>query len=155
MTILSIIKNLFAIVGAITALVRIYELYKKIIVWRKARRELWRKINLLESSDYFIAHIIHLGGEFSMTHSLQVFSDEEGGYYFNPPKDFVSVSFNRSGDSTVIIPTELSKKFNFVVDSVAGSDRKFEKAAHADICHLPQLSIKNEHFVRFIKSKND
>ena len=155
MDIFSVTKNLLAVVGAITTLVAIYELYKKLISLREEKKEFLRKVGLLKSANYFIAHIIHLGGEFSMTHSLQVFSDEDGGYYFNPPKDFVGVSFNRGGDLTIIMPTELSRKFGFVIDSVAGSNRKFKKTTYADICHLPQSSIKNEHFVKFVKSKND
>ena len=111
MNILSIIKNIFAAVGIVTTLIAIYELYKKFFELKKTKRELQRKIALLESTEYFIAHIIHLGGESSMTYSMQVFSNEEGGYYFNPPKDFVNVSFNRGGDSTVVMPTELSKSF--------------------------------------------
>lgn len=154
MDVFSITKNLLAVVGAITTLVAVYELYKKFIRWRKTKKEFRRKVALLKSADYFIAHIIHLGGEFSMTHSLQVFSDEDGGYYFNPPKDFVSVSFNRGGDQTVIMPTELSRKSGFVIDSMAGLDQKFEKTTYTDICHLSQSSIKNEHFVKFVKSKN-
>ena len=137
MNILSIIKNIFAAVGIVTTLIAIYELYKKFFELKKTKRELQRKIALLESTEYFIAHIIHLGGESSMTYSMQVFSNEEGGYYFNPPKDFVNVSFNRGGDSTVVMPTELSKK-----------------STHADICHLVQSGIKNEHFVKFVKSQD-
>jgi len=136
MNILSIIKNIFAAVGIVTTLIAIYELYKKFFELKKTKRELQRKIALLESTEYFIAHIIHLGGESSMTYSMQVFSNEEGGYYFNPPKDFVNVSFNRGGDSTVVMPTE------------------FKKSTHADICHLVQSGIKNEHFVKFVKSQD-
>lgn len=152
MNVFLVIKNALAIIGIITTFTAIYELYKKFLGWRAIKKELQSKIALLESADYFIAHIIHLGGEFSTTYSLQVFSNEWGGYYFNPSKDFVSVSFNRGGDLIVIMPTELSKKLNFIIDFVAGSDQKFEKSPCADICHLPQFSIKNEHFVKFIKA---
>jgi len=141
----------FSVIGAITTLVGLYELYEKYKRWKLGRAELQRKVSLLKSSDYFIAQIIHLGGEFSTTRSLIVYSNESGGYYFNPPKDFVNIFFNRGGDSTVVTPTELSREQGYVIDSVAGPNRKFEKTGHHDICHLPQRTLKNEHFVKFIK----
>lgn len=150
---LFIIWNTLSIIGGITTLIGLYEIYKKLLGWRKGKKELQRKIILLQTSDHFIAHVIHLGGEFSNMYSLQVYSDEEGGYYFNPPEDFVGVSFNRGGDLTVITPTQLSSEYNFVIDSMASSDRIYTKTLHRDICHLPQCSIKNEHFIRFIKIK--
>ena len=141
-------------VGGVATIIGLYEFYKKFLVWSTKRREFKREVALLKSSDYFIAHIIHLGGEFSMTYSLQVYSDEEGGYYFNPPKDFVSVSFNRGGDCTVVMPTELSKKYGFAIHFMADSSKKYFKTPHRDICHLAQNSLKNEHFVKFVKIMN-
>jgi len=150
---LTIITTIFSVIGAITTIHWFYERYEKFMGWQKRQKETKRKDWLLSCSDYFIAHVIHLGGEFSMTHSLQVYSNEDGGYYFNPPKDFVSVSFNRGGDLTIIMPTELSKKAGFVIDSMAGIDEIFIKTQYQDICHLPQNSLKNEHFVKFVKVK--
>ncbi len=147
---LEITRNIFAVIGAIFT---VYRVYTTVSAWKEKRAELKRKEALLENSDYFLAHIIHLGGNFSHTHSMEVYSNEEGGYYFNPPKNFVEVSFNRGGDSIVVLPTELSQRFKFEIDSFGSDLNSLEKTAHRDICHLPRNSIKNEWIVKFVKAK--
>lgn len=149
---LSVLKDLFTLAGILATLLWLRELYRKNCKWK---RQLRAQTKLLQGSDYFIAHIIHLGGEFSTTHSMEVYSNEEGGYYFNPPDDFVSLSFNRGGDLIAVMPTRLSNKFGFVIDSVAGPDLKFNKYHNSHICHLGRLSIKNEYYIKFIKIRNN
>lgn len=147
----SIVRSIFAAIGAVFTTARVYRSFRK---WQENRKELQRKTALLNLAKYFDVHIVHLGGESSTTYSMQTYSNEEGGYYFNPPTDFVNVSFNRAGDSAVVTPTSLTRKFGFVIESVAGPDREFQKVLHPDICHLSLDSLKNEYFVRFIKRRN-
>lgn len=147
---LTVLKDLLTLAGILATLLWLRELYRKNRTWK---RQLRAHTELLQRSDYFIAHIIHLGGAFSTIHSMQVYSDEEGGFYFNPPDDFVSLSFNRGGDLMAVMPSRLSNKFGFVIDSVAGTDLKFNKHHNLYICHLECLSIKNEYYIKFIKMR--
>jgi hypothetical protein len=151
---LSILKDIFNkilyVVGIITTVIAVYDFYKN---WISKRNEERFKKNAVKNTDYFIAHIIHMGGEFSMTYSMQVFSNEQGGYYFNPPKDYVYVSFNRGGDSLVVTMPEFVQKAGFVIGSTGSSYDHLEKSIYPDICHLPIGSLKNEYFVKFVKLK--
>src|SRR6187399_823031 len=75
-----------------------HELYSSIRKWRKEKQEMEQSLRMLQEEDYFMARVIQVGGAFSLIHSLYVYSNEEGGYYFNPPNKFVLISFNRGGD---------------------------------------------------------
>ncbi len=86
-----------------------------------------------------------------MNYSMQVYSNEEGGYYFNPPKDFVYISFNRSGDSIIISMPKIVHEAGFVIDSFGENYENTEKSVNSDICYLPIRSLKNEYFVWFVK----
>ena len=152
---IQVIKDIFSVIGAITTIIGVIELYQKYYLgWRKRRAELKARNRLLDNTDYFIAHIIHMGGEFSMTYSMQVFSNEEGGYYFNPPKEFVHVSFNRSGDSMVVTMPDFVQRAGFVIDSTGDNYDNWNKSVYPGICHLPIGSLKNEYFVKFTKEKH-
>jgi len=125
-----------------------------IISWLKRKRadkkEFHRSVELLSATPYFFAHIIHLGGEFSMTYSMYVMCDEEGGYYLNPAKEFVSVGFNRGGDRMIVMTTELTSKAGFTIESF--SDRSGSYASsYPNLCHLPIPDMKNEWTVHFRK----
>jgi len=147
---INILAGIFYILGIITTIIAVYDLYEK---WLEKINKLRRKKAII-NDEYFIAHIIHLGGDFSTTYSLQVFSNEEGGYYFNPPKEFINISFNRGGDFMVITMPDIVQRSGFVIDSIGDNYDNLGKSKYPDICHLPINSLKNEYFVKFIKLKH-
>ncbi len=153
--VLSFINGILWLIGLISTVFFLIDIYNRIISRIEEKKDIDRKKDLLRLADYFIAHIIHLGGESSTTCSLQVYSNEDGGYYFNPPRDFVSTSLARSG-LTVVAPTDLSSEAGFVIDSIAEASGKLNKTEHRDICHLPfHSSIRNEYLIKFVKDNNN
>jgi len=138
--------------GLVFTVFDIFQFRTNVIEWWKRRLEFAESIRLLNASDYFLAHIIHLGGEFSTIYSLQVTVNEEGGYYLNPPRKFVSVGFNRGGDRMIIGMSEFSSHYgNFVVESFADSSGNTFPSSYPEICHLPITEMKNEYTVKFVR----
>ncbi|MES2006974.1 MAG: hypothetical protein V4436_02585 [Patescibacteria group bacterium] len=153
---LKFLWSLIGFTGVMFTIFDIYEFRSSIIAWWKSRREFDESIKFLKASDSFVAHIIHLGGEFSMTYSMYVMVFEDGGYYLNPPNKFVSVGFNRGGDLMVVAASEYSSKYGgFVIDSLRDSKGNTHKLTDSDICHLPIPDMKNEYQVTFRRSTGE
>jgi len=148
----SIVILLLALASVVFFFFDAHELYFSIKQWRKEKRELEWSLRMLQEAEYFIAHVIQVGGEFSMIHSLYVYSNEEGGYYFNPPRKFVLIGFNRGGDLMNVMPSELSSKAGFVVDSVRQSNGTW-RPVEGNLCSVRISKMKNEAHVRFVKNK--
>lgn len=68
-----------------------------------------------------------------------------------PANDFVNISFNRGGDCTVVMPSQLSEKFGYIVDSFGQNIESLQKNTHSNVCHLPRTSLKNDWIVKFVK----
>lgn len=118
--------------------------------WKK-NKEAKKSLKFLKAHDYFIAHVIQIGGQFSMLYSLTVFRNEEGGYYLNPPSKFVSISFNRAGDMLTITPSYFSKNAGFIITGVS-KDQQNWKLETPFYVPLPILEMKNEWYIKFEKS---
>ncbi len=87
-----------------------------------------------------------------MIYSIQVICNEDGGWYLNPPKEFVSVGFNRGG-LMVVMPSEITTSAGFVIDSMSKDGSDWVPSPNPDICHPPIPDIKNNWIIRFKKSK--
>ncbi len=130
----------------------LYKVRTSLLAWWNKQKEFEASVALLNASNYFIAHIIQVGGEGSMLYSLVVSVDEEGGYFLNPPKKFVGVCFNRPIDLMVIMPSEFSSKHGrFVIDSAGPAWNKLAPVSSPDLFHLPLTEMRNECFVKFVK----
>jgi len=147
--VLAFIILIFGVIGFFFDARTIYEAAR---AWRVSKLEFNSSLQHLKSVEYFIAHVTHIGGNFSMLHSYFVYSNEDGGFYFNPPKEFVSIGFNRGGDLMIVSPSSLASKAGFKVESVTSSsggqshiqdDRSF--------CHVGLDSLKNEYQVKFVR----
>jgi len=141
-------QTFFAIIGAIFATHKGYTLFSK---WRDNRKESQIKEGLLKNTDQFFAHIVHLGGMHSTTHSLQIYSGEEEGFYFDDSEDFVTISFNRNGDIIVIKPAPLSRKFGFKISSVVPNKDALQKSTYSNVYHLTRTLPRNEAVIKFTK----
>src|SRR3989344_122613 len=127
-------------------------IFEKLRQWRKDKLEFEKSLEQLKNVDYFIAHITHIGGNFSMIYSMFVYSNEEGGFYFNPAKKFVSVGFNRGGDLMIVSPSELSSKAGFKVESISSlTDSYSQMQEDRSFCHVSLNSLKNEYDVKFTR----
>lgn len=144
--------QMFSVIGVASTVYWLYDLRNK---WRERsarRQEEARKLQLLRNTDHFIAHLIHIGGEGTSFNTLRVRGEEEGGYFFNPPPEFVRVSSNRPGDLSLICASELSRSEGYVVDSIAGPDGKFRKSDSPDMAYLMHRSMKDQMSVKFVKT---
>jgi hypothetical protein len=144
--------QVFSTIGVASTVYWLYDLRNK---WRERtarRQEEARKLQLLRNTDHFIVHLIHIGGEGTSFNTLRVRGEEEGGYFFNPPQEFVRVSSNRPGDLSLICASELSRSEGYVVDSVAGPDGKFRKRDSPDMAYLLHKSMKDQISVKFVKT---
>ncbi len=122
--------------------------------WWKNNREAKKSLMFLKAHNYFIAHVIQIGGQFSTLYSLNVFRNEEGGYYLNPPSKFVSISFTRGGDVLTITPSYFSKRAGFIITEVS-KDQQNWKTETPFYVPLPIPEMKNEWYVKFEKAYDD
>lgn len=148
-----IIKNLFALIGVVLTFYEIHELIKRIKKWREERKKKEWLENLLETHDCFIAQIVHIGGPGSTKYSLQIYSDHDN-IYFNPPEYLIDICYPRNDELFIISPSNLSKKFGFVIDSVSEGFSEFKKVNNPEWCHLGRNSIRNVYLIKFVKSNN-
>jgi|GEM_PF-1972883 len=146
-----ILLGFLGVIGVVFTLFDIYRVRTSLIEWWKNKKKFNDSATLLNAADYFIAHVIHLGGEFSQVYSLTAGVYEDGGYYLNPSREFVSVSFNRSGDLMVVGPSDFAAKHGFIVESFSDTKGNTYSSKFPEICHLPISDMKNEYFVRFVR----
>ncbi len=147
------ITFLVVLVGVVTFFFNVRTIYQKLQNWRKVKLEFQASLRQLKDTDYFIAHIIHLGGNFSMTYSMFVYSNEDGGFYFSPAVEFVSIGFNRGGDLMIVSPSNLAAKSGFKIDSISSTTgTNFHMQDDKTFCHVGLDALKNEYLVRFIRS---
>lgn len=119
--------------------------------WWKNNREAKQSLKFIKAHNYFIAHVIQIGGQFSTLYSLSVFRNEEGVYYLNPPNKFVSISFTRGGDVMTITPSYFSKRTGFIITEIS-KDQKNWKPETPFYVPLPIPEMKNEWYVKFEKA---
>ena len=148
--IISIAYNILSSFFGVTA--------KDIFMWLKEgwenNKEAKESLRFLKAHNYFIAHIIQVGGQFSTLYSLSVFRNEESGYYLNPPSKFVKISFNRAGDTLTITPSYFSKNAGFIITGVS-KDQQNWKTETPFYVPLPIPEMKNEWYVKFEKAYDD
>lgn len=141
----------FSLMGIVSTIYWLYSLRTKWLDHKSRAQEMARRLRLLRNTDHFIAHLIHFGGEGSDIKVLTVFGEEEGGYFFNPPQDFVRVGSNRPRDVSLICASDLSRSEGYVIDSIAGPDGKFQRTRSPDMCHLLHRSMRDEIRVKFVR----
>ena len=83
-----------------------------------------------------------------MLYSMTVSCDEEGGWYLNPPNEFVNIGFTRAG-MMVVTPSQITRSAGFVIDSMSQDGQNWIPPKYPDICHPPIPDMKNNWIIRF------
>jgi hypothetical protein len=126
-----------------------FQIRSELKSWWKRHSEFAHSAKSLALADHFIAHVIQLGGQFSMVHSFTVRVDGNGGWYLNPANRFVAIGWNRGGDLMHVGVSDFVEKHGrfraISYKDAAGKTTMLE----SDICALPILAMKNEYEVRF------
>ncbi len=149
-----ILTLFLAVIAILSFFFDVTELAGTAQTWRKEKMEFQKSVNYLKQINYFFAHIVHLGGNFSKIHSLTVLSDKEGGYNFNPPEKFVAIGFNEKGDLITVRPTTMAIALGFKVDSVSSSTNSIcHPQDDGSFCVFSTDKLKNEFSVRFARRK--
>lgn len=152
-TLAAIAVLVFTLISILSGLLGIADIFTWFRERRSSRKEFLRSLRLLKASDYFIAQIIHVGGQFSNLYSIRVFRNDEGGYYLNPPKKFVWVGFTRGGDLINVSPSFFTEYYGFIIDSVS-SDSTNWKTEAPYMAQWTIADLRTEFYVKFVKLDN-